>query len=126
MGLDDEPDQIDGIVEDLEDADDGNGFFKGLRLSPTEYSWLARRIDKRVEERRTDAAHLVEANVKVHVQVAPRNRSQRADDNALGTMASPQCFQLPHHYCSGRSTFDEVYHRKNRTAYNVERTVART
>jgi hypothetical protein len=69
---DDEPDHIDGIVEDLEDADDRNGFFKELRLSSMEHSWLARRIDKRIEERRADAAHLLEAEIKVRVYVPAR------------------------------------------------------
>jgi hypothetical protein len=51
----------------LEDSDDRNRFFKDLRLSPIQYAWLARRINKRIEERYGDAAHVLDAEVKVRV-----------------------------------------------------------
>lgn len=69
FGLDDEPDRIDSVVEDLEDSDDKSVFFKQLRLSPMEYAWLARHIDKRIEERRVDAAHLLETELKVSARI---------------------------------------------------------
>lgn len=63
--LDDEPDGIDTVFEDLEESNNKAQFFKETKLSPREYAWLALHINKQIEERRADAANLVESEVNV-------------------------------------------------------------
>lgn len=62
---DDEPDSIDAVFEDLDEADNKNQLFKETKLTSNEYAWLALHINKRIDERRAESAHLVESEINV-------------------------------------------------------------
>ncbi|KAF8323921.1 hypothetical protein DL93DRAFT_2104290 [Clavulina sp. PMI_390] len=60
---DDEPDSIDSVFEELDDAENKTQCFKAMNLTPQEHAWLAKYITKRVEERRGDMGGLLESEV---------------------------------------------------------------
>ena len=75
----------------MEDSDDRNQFFKDLRLSPIQYAWLARCINKRIEERYGDATHLLDGEVKVRVPITLiRATELKARVRSIGLLAMLQ------------------------------------